>query len=82
MKSIYILRNYDTDENICASEDKELLQEMLYDMYLQDAYEEFCYRLTYSHSPTPHVAPIAAESWENIDDYYRSYMAVEELDVI
>ena len=39
MKSIYILHNYDTDENMYASEDKELLQEILYDMYLRDAYE-------------------------------------------
>lgn len=41
MKTEYILFNYDIDEPIFASDDRGLLEEILYDIFFEDAYFDF-----------------------------------------
>ena len=41
MKTVYVMWNYDGDEVMFASEDKELVQEMMYDFFIDDALEAF-----------------------------------------
>ena len=45
MKTEYILFNYDVDEPIFISEDKGLLEEIMYDMFFEDAYFDFCWSI-------------------------------------
>lgn len=41
MKTIYTIWNYDVDDAVISSEDKDLLQEMMCDMYIDDCYESY-----------------------------------------
>lgn len=36
MKTVYVMWNYDCDEALFASEDKGLVQEMMYDFMIED----------------------------------------------
>ena len=84
MKTVYVLWNYDEDTPIFASEDKGLVEEILCDLYFEDAYYDFCWKVA-----SPYVRPINVEdlpeyvsmAHEDITGWYEDYMGILEIPV-
>lgn len=66
---MYILWNYDLDEPIAVSEDKELLQEIMCDCFMEDAYMDYYYALG-------NVS--VKDSWDDTLDWYNMYIDITE----
>ena len=77
---LYCIWNYDCDEPIFVSPDKGLLEEMMYDLFLKDAYEEFCWSL---FSPYGNyeltIDEAVKDAYDTTDDWYNNYMAIIDL---
>ena len=79
MKTVYVMWNYDTDEAMFASEDKELVQEMMYDFLINDALYAFGWE--YHERDYQFPAPIS-QLIEDTLDWYRDYVVILEIPVV
>ncbi len=79
MKTVYVMWNYDGDEVMFASEDKELVQEMMYDFFIDDALEAFGWEYHERDYKSP--APVS-QFIEDTLDWYRDYVTILEIPVI
>ena len=79
----YILFNYDVDEPIFASDDRGLLEEILYDIFFEDAYFDFCWRVRDENLQTINSLLVAAdECWNNCFYFYEDYIDIVEVSKI
>lgn len=82
---LYCLWNYDEDRPVYISHDKTLLQEYMTDMFLFDAYYQFCWDAYSEYSEwrvdagTP-IEEIAKNAWDSTQDWYDNYMFVLDLE--
>lgn len=81
MKQIYIMWNYDCDQPVIASEDKDLLNEYMCDFFIEDAYYDFCYRCYYD-GMVINPKTIAKEVWEDDLNYYLNYFDILGSDLV
>ena len=79
MKTVYVLWNYDGDEVMFASEDKELVQEMMYDFFIEDAMS--AYGWEYHERDYKFPAPIS-QLIGDVLDWYRDYVEIIEIPVV
>lgn len=75
MKTEYILFNYDVDEPLFISEDKGLLEEIMYDMFFEDAYFDFCWSV---RDTSWDVSAAADDCWMNCLSFYEDYIDIVE----
>lgn len=73
MDKIYLLWNYDSEQCIYASPDRALIEELCYDMYMEDCFYDYCHR-------DYHVAP--EEIFEDMDEFYNNYISIMEVPLI
>lgn len=71
MKTVYVMWNYDNDEALFASEDKELVQEMMYDFMIEDAH----FKHNFCSYP---IKDIIEDTWE----YYCEFITIIEIPVV
>lgn len=77
MKTIYTIWNYDVDDAIISSEDKDLLQEMMCDMYLDDCYESYLWDyLRWDNEKD------IQDIFNDTLDFYKTYLNIVESPVI
>lgn len=76
MKKAYILYNFSNDEAMYASEDRGLLEEIMYDLFLEDAYYDYCHCYHFGYN-----VPIC-DIWDDILEYYNDYMTIIECPMI
>lgn len=79
MKTVYVMWNYDMDEAMFASEDKELVQEMMYDFLIDDALEAFGWE--YHERNYNFLSPVS-QFIEEALDWYRDYVEIIEIPVV
>ncbi len=79
MKTVYVMWNYDGDEAMFASEDKGLVQEMMYDFLIDDALCAFGWE--YHEKDYKFPAPIS-QLIEDTLDWYRDYVVILEIPVV
>lgn len=77
MKTIYTIWNYDVDDAVISSENKDLLQELMCDMYMDDCYESYLWNYLY-HNNEIDIQDI----FDNTFDFYNKYMVIIESPVI
>lgn len=77
MKTIYTIWNYDVDDAVISSEDKDLLQEMMCDMYMDDCYESYLW----SYLRWGDEIDIQ-DIFDRMLDYYNEYMIIIESPVV
>lgn len=77
MKTIYTIWNYDVDDAVVSSEDKDLLQEVMCDMYLDDCYESYLWDYLCWDNEMD-----IQDIFDNMLDYYNEYMVIIESQVI
>lgn len=77
MKTIYTIWNYDADDAVISSEDKDLLQELMCDMYMDDCYESYLWDLLWRDNGMD-----IQDIFENMLDFYRDYIGIVESQVI
>ena len=77
MKTIYTIWNYDVDDVVISSEDKDLLQELMCDMYMDDCYESYLWDLLWRDNGMD-----IQDIFENMLDFYRDYIGIVESQVI
>ena len=72
----YILFNYDIDTPIYISDDKQLLEEIMCDIFMEDAYNIFCEEVY----DNPHIIPgvLAQDVWDDNLDFYNMYIGIME----
>ena len=77
MKTIYTIWNYNVNDAVISSEDEDLLQEMMCDMYMDDCYESYLW----DYLRWDNYIDIQ-DIFENMLDYYNEYMVIVESPVI
>ena len=84
MKKVFILYNWDVNEIIAVSEDRDLLRELMCDYFLSDAYYQWYWEQMNPKVPLdPEVLPRKAkEVWIDIFEWYEDYMEIMEEEVI
>ena len=77
MKTIYTIWNYDVDDAVISSEDKDLLQEIMCDMYMDDCYESYLWDLLWRDNGMD-----IQDIFENMLDFYEDYIGIVKSQVI
>lgn len=77
MKTIYTIWNYDVNDAVISSEDKDLLQEMMCDMYMDDCYESYLWDYLCWNNEMD-----IQDIFDRMLDYYNEYMVIIESQVI
>jgi len=77
MKTIYTIWNYDVDDVVISSEDKDLLQEIMCDMYMDDCYESYLWDLLWRDNGMD-----IQDIFESMLDFYEDYIGIVESQVI
>lgn len=85
LTTVYVLWNYDTDEPLFSSTDKSAVEEMMCDLFMEDAYDQFCWELFRPYIlRTPNytkenIINLANDAMEDTMNWYDSYMGIIEL---
>ena len=85
MKTIYILWNYDEDVPIFASENRSLVEEVMYDCYYEDSYYDFCWKVASPYTRNVDVEDLpeyANMAHKDTIDWYDNYMSIIEIPVV
>lgn len=88
LTTVYVLWNYDTDEPMFSSTDKSAVEEIMCDLFMEDAYEQFCWetvRPYFVRTPvfTPdRVKEIAKDAFDGTMEWYDSYMGIIEINPV
>lgn len=82
-KRVYLLVNKDSDEIICASEDKNFVNEVMCDCFMDDLmYEWYWYLTTIKYDKNFELPNIAQNIWENIMEWYDDFMHIRVIEVV
>lgn len=82
-KRVYLLVNKDSDEIICASEDKNFVNEVMCDCFMDDLmYEWYWYLTTIKYDKNCKLPSIAQNVWENIMEWYDDFMRIRVIEVV
>lgn len=82
-KRVYLLVNKDSDEIICASEDKNFVNEVMCDCFMDDLmYEWYWYLTTIKYDKNFELPSIAQNIWENIMEWYDDFMRIRVIEVV
>ena len=76
MDKIYLLWNYDSEECIYTSPDRSLIEELYYDMYMEDCFYDYCHSLRWDYPVDPE------EIFEDMDEFYDNYISIMEVPLI
>ena len=84
MKKIYILFNYDVNEVILATEDKELAQECMYDCFIADVEYQWYWEQQKSNIGDTYTekCETAKGIWYDMMNWYDNYIDIIESEVI
>ena len=82
MKKVYILFNYDINEVVLVSEDKEFVQECMCDCFMADVEYQWYWEQQYHSFETEDIKQIARDIWDDIIIWYDNYMDIIEEDLI
>ena len=80
MKKIYILYNTDFNEVITTSTDRGLLEELMYDYFLEDLQWEFY--VNSADQPIENMPRIVRDTWWSVFDWYMNFIEIFESEVI
>ena len=80
-KIYHLINDADYTEICYSSYDKGLLQEIMYDEFLNDVICETYYR-SRIYDSLEDVKIIFKETWEDMLDYYNNYMSIQESEII
>ena len=82
-RRVYLLVNKDSDEIICASEDKNFVNEVMCDCFMDDLmYEWYWYLTTIKYDKNFELPSIAQNIWENIMEWYDDFMRIRVIEVV
>ena len=82
MKKVYILFNYDVNEVVLVSEDKEFVQECMCDCFMADVEYQWYWEQQYHCLENENIKQIARDIWDDIIIWYDNYMDIIEEDLI
>lgn len=82
MKRIYVLYNMDTNEVIYASEDYDLLCEVMCDIFIDDVEYQWYWDSQWSIFETEDLGERAKMVWEDMLEWYNDYVIIKEVEVI
>ena len=84
MKKVYILYNSDIGDVIAVSENKNLLEELMCDYFIDDVNYEWYWRINRSLHPLNEnkIHDIVIDVWDEMMEWYNDYMLIFESEVI
>lgn len=82
MKKVYILYNWESNEIIAASEDRDLINEILCDAFIDDVNYQWYWELMWSTYEIEDLPERAKMVWEDIIDWYDEYIGIYEEELI
>lgn len=82
MKKVYILYNWDNNEVIAVSEDRDLINEIMCDCFMDDLDYQWYWDQIYNTYETDNIYQIAKEVWDTTLEWYNEYIGVYEEDLI
>lgn len=75
-REIYLIVNYDSEEIEYASENYINIQEVLYDLYMENLYYEFLWHVNYERKT---AAEAYQEAIEIVQPWFRNHIIVEKV---
>lgn len=81
-KKVYVLMNEDINEVICASEDRDLIREIMCDCFMEDLMYDWDWHLCVSRYTPEDLPEIAQMSWENTLEWYDEFIHIKTIEVI
>ena len=82
MKKVYILYNWDSNEVIAVSEDRDLINEIMCDAFMDDVEYQWYWDLSWSAYEIEELSERARMIWDDMLEWYDEYIGVYEEDVI
>lgn len=82
MKKVYILFNYDVNEVILATEDKEFAQECMCDCFMADVEYQWYWEQQYRSLENENIQQLAYDIWNDMIIWYNDYIGIIEEDLI
>lgn len=82
MKRIYVLYNFDTNEVLYASEDYDLLCEIMCDMFIADVEYQWYWDAQWNSCEEEDLSARAKMIWNDMFDWYNDYVEIKETEVI
>lgn len=84
MKKIYVLFNYDVNEIMAISEDRDLLCELMCDYFMNDVIFEWYWGQQHHSIGDTYVkrCKTAKHVWDDIMDWYNNYVEIIESEVV
>ena len=82
MKKVYILFNYDVNEVILATEDKEFAQECMCDCFMADVEYQWYWEQQYRSLENDNIKQLAYDIWNDMIIWYNDYIGIIEEDLI
>lgn len=82
MKKVYILFNYDVNEVILATEDKEFAQECMCDCFMADVEYQWYWEQQYRSLENENIKQTAHDIWNDMLSWYEDYIGIIEEDLI
>ena len=82
MKKVYILFNYDINEVILATEDKEFAQECMCDCFMADVEYQWYWEQQHRSLENKNIKQIARDIWDNMIIWYENYIDIIEKNLI
>ena len=82
MKKVYILFNYDVNEVILATEDKEFAQECMCDCFMADVEYQWYWEQQYRSLENENIQQLAYDIWNDMIIWYNDYIGIIEEDLV
>lgn len=82
MKKVYILFNYDVNEVILVTEDKEFAQECMCDCFMADVEYQWYWEQQYRSLENENIEQTAHDIWNDMLNWYEDYIGIIEEDLI
>ena len=84
MKKVYILYDWDVNEVIAVSEDRDLLCELMCDYFFDDTIYQWYWEQTYQAPTTDYqdACRKAKNIWIDMIEWYNDYIGILEEEVI
>jgi hypothetical protein len=82
MKKVYIIFNYDVNEVILATEDKEFAQECMCDCFMADVEYQWYWEQQYRSLENENIKQLAYDIWNDMIIWYNDYIGIIEEDLI
>lgn len=82
MKKVYILYNCEINEVMAVSEDKDLINEIMCDYFIEDVEYEWFWRTQFNSSLTDNLSEVAKDVWYDTLNWYDMETLIFEEEVI